>query len=202
MTSSASSTPDIGSLSLSSKPSMQRFHDSHDYEVNDGDGGARSQYHYSTSPPIPAQSQYSPLTLGQSPLKNKTLRGGLPSVRFFTVFSLPNHCLTERRSNGWTIPSPPPITGRSLLTTTPTFLPPEVPPQRPRSTPPPLRSKGTRMRSSLRLSSSRISPSTSKEKPSWTSSSACFTSLLFCVYLTSNAGFLVHPDSLRVQLSP
>lgn len=83
MTSSASSTPDIASLSLSSKPSQQRIHDSYDYEGNGGNGGARSQYHYSTSPPIPAQSQYNPLTLNQSPLKNKTMRGGLPSVCFF-----------------------------------------------------------------------------------------------------------------------
>ena len=88
MTSSASSTPDIASLSLSSKPSQQRIHDSYDYEGNGGNGGARSQYHYSTSPPIPAQSQYNPLTLNQSPLKNKTMRGGLPSVRFFLILAV------------------------------------------------------------------------------------------------------------------
>jgi len=88
MSSSASSTPDIASLSLSSKPSQQRIHDSYDYEGNGGNGGARSQYHYSTSPPIPAQSQYNPLTLNQSPLKNKTLRGGLPSVRFFFALTV------------------------------------------------------------------------------------------------------------------
>lgn len=79
MSSSASSTPDIASLSLSSNPSHQRVHDSYDYEGNGVNSGARSQYHYSTSPPIPAQSQYNPLTLNQSPLKNKTMRGGLPS---------------------------------------------------------------------------------------------------------------------------
>ena len=83
MSSSASSTPDIASLSLSSKQS--HIHDSYDYEGNGGNGGARSQYHYSTSPPIPAQSQYNPLTLNQSPLKNKTMRGGLPSVRFYVL---------------------------------------------------------------------------------------------------------------------
>jgi len=77
MSSSASSTPDIASLSLSSK--QPHIHDSYDYEGNGGNGGARSVYHYSTSPPIPAQSQYNPLALGQSPLKNKTMRGGLPS---------------------------------------------------------------------------------------------------------------------------
>jgi len=95
MSSSASSTPDIASLSLSSKPSQQRIHDSYDYEGNGGNGGARSQYHYSTSPPIPAQSQYNPLTLNQSPLKNKTLRGGLPSVRFFSLSPSLNIGLTE-----------------------------------------------------------------------------------------------------------
>lgn len=85
MNSSASSTPDIASLSLSSKPSQVHIHDSYDYEGNGGNGGARSQYHYSTSPPIPAQSQYNPLTSSQSPLKNKTMRGGLPSVCFYVL---------------------------------------------------------------------------------------------------------------------
>jgi hypothetical protein len=94
MSSSASSTPDIASLSLSSK-SLSHNNDSYDYEGNGGNGGARSQYHYSTSPPIPAQSQYNPLTLNQSPLKNKTMRGGLPSVRFHPLallnLGLTNH---------------------------------------------------------------------------------------------------------------
>jgi len=98
MSSSASSTPDIASLSLSSKPSLQRIHDSYDFEGNGGIGGARSQYHYSTSPPVPAQSQYNPLTLNQSPLKNKTMRGGLPSVRFFRSHYCKN---TDRTSKQW-----------------------------------------------------------------------------------------------------
>ncbi|KAH9925268.1 uncharacterized protein B0H18DRAFT_877191 [Fomitopsis serialis] len=77
---SSPSTPDISSLSLASKPSQQRLHDSYEYEGNSG-GSGKSPYHFQTSPPIPAQSQYSPLGgLGQSPLKNRpVLRGGLPS---------------------------------------------------------------------------------------------------------------------------
>ncbi|KAJ3995680.1 hypothetical protein F5050DRAFT_1825409 [Lentinula boryana] len=67
-----SSPPDISSLSLSSQ---QRLHDSYEYE---GSGGNRPQYHFATSPGIPIQSQYNPLTTGQSPLK-KPVRGGLPS---------------------------------------------------------------------------------------------------------------------------
>ncbi|KAH9951503.1 hypothetical protein B0H21DRAFT_784121 [Amylocystis lapponica] len=75
---SSSSTPDIASLSLSSRPSQQRLHDTYDYEGT-ASGNGRPQYHYSTSPPIPAQSQYNPLTMNQSPLKNKAVRGGLPT---------------------------------------------------------------------------------------------------------------------------
>ncbi|CAL1703995.1 unnamed protein product [Somion occarium] len=77
MTSTSSTPPDISSLSLSSQPSQQRLHDSYDYEGGGGNG--RNPYHYSTSPPIPAQSQYNPLSLSQSPLKNKPIRSGLPS---------------------------------------------------------------------------------------------------------------------------
>ncbi|KAI0085436.1 hypothetical protein BDY19DRAFT_996784 [Irpex rosettiformis] len=76
---STSPTPDISTLSLSSRPSQQRLHEAYDYEGT-ASGNGRSPYHFSTSPPIPAQSQYNPLGgLSQSPLKNKTLRGGLPS---------------------------------------------------------------------------------------------------------------------------
>ncbi|PCH38708.1 hypothetical protein WOLCODRAFT_161766 [Wolfiporia cocos MD-104 SS10] len=74
---SSSSTPDISALSLTSQPSQQRLHDTYEYE---GGGNGKSPYHYSTSPAIPAQSQYNPLGMGQSPLKNRpVLRGGLPS---------------------------------------------------------------------------------------------------------------------------
>ncbi|KAI0698497.1 hypothetical protein BC835DRAFT_1268998 [Cytidiella melzeri] len=73
-----SPTPDISTLSLSSRPSQQRLHEAYDYD-GAGSGNGRNPYHFSTSPPIPAQSQYNPLGLSQSPLKNKTVRGGLPS---------------------------------------------------------------------------------------------------------------------------
>jgi hypothetical protein len=103
--SSASSTPDISSLSLSHKPSQQRLHENYDYEGNIS-GNGRPQYHYSTSPPIPAQSQYNPLTLNQSPLKNKTVRGGLPSVCVLIFLRSPAIALylLFMSSNGLIIP--------------------------------------------------------------------------------------------------
>ncbi|KIY64904.1 hypothetical protein CYLTODRAFT_357758 [Cylindrobasidium torrendii FP15055 ss-10] len=67
------SPPDIASLSLNSQ---QRLHDNYDYE---GSSGGRPQYHYATSPGIPIQSQYNPLTSGQSP-SQKPRRGGLPQA--------------------------------------------------------------------------------------------------------------------------
>ncbi|KZT26328.1 hypothetical protein NEOLEDRAFT_1132370 [Neolentinus lepideus HHB14362 ss-1] len=73
---SSPSIPDISALSLSQN-SQQRLHDSYDYEGNNG-GGSRSQY-FQTSPPIPGQSQYNPLGMNQSPLKNKSVRAGLPA---------------------------------------------------------------------------------------------------------------------------
>lgn len=201
MSSSASSTPDIASLSLSSKRSQQLIHDSYDYEGNGGNAGARSQYHYSTSPPVPAQSQYNPLTLNQSPLKNKTMRGGLPSVRFLPLSSSLSTGLTGYQSNGWTIPPPPPITGPSHLTITPTFPLPEAPHQRRKSTHRPLRPRETTTRLFPQLSSSRISPSTSRGKPCWTSLSVILIPPLK-IHLTLNTGVLVDSNSLRVQLSP
>lgn len=87
---STSSTPDISSLSLSSQPSQQRLNDSYDYEGSSG-GNGRSPYHYSTSPPIPAQSQYNPLGLNQSPLKNKPARAGLPSQWLDNSIGVPDN---------------------------------------------------------------------------------------------------------------
>ncbi|KIK63765.1 hypothetical protein GYMLUDRAFT_71885 [Collybiopsis luxurians FD-317 M1] len=66
------SPPDISSLSLSSQ---QRLNDSYDYE---GSPANRPQYHFATSAGIPI-SQYNPLSTGQSPLKNKPVRSGLPA---------------------------------------------------------------------------------------------------------------------------
>ncbi|KAF9228772.1 hypothetical protein BS17DRAFT_772493 [Gyrodon lividus] len=74
----SSPTPDISSLSLGSHPSQQRFNDNYDYEGS-GIGNGRQQYHFATSPPIPAQSQYNPLNMSPSPLKIKPLRGALPT---------------------------------------------------------------------------------------------------------------------------
>ncbi|CCM03839.1 uncharacterized protein FIBRA_05988 [Fibroporia radiculosa] len=109
---SSSSTPDISTLSLTSQPSQQRLHDAYDYEGNVG-GNAKTPYHYSTSPPIPAQSQYNPIGMGQSPLKNRpVLRGGLPSQWLDNAAgmadnrSLSPHNNSDLSSSGG---SPPPI---------------------------------------------------------------------------------------------
>jgi hypothetical protein len=76
---SSSPTPDIGSLSLSSQ-SHQRLHDTYDFDGT-GTGNGRPQYHYATSPAAPpSQSPFLPLSMNQSPLKNKPSRAGLPSV--------------------------------------------------------------------------------------------------------------------------
>lgn len=77
---SSSPTPDIASLSLSSQPTHQRLHDTYDF---DGTGiNVRPPYHFATSPPVPSsQSPFHPLSMNQSPLKTKTSRAGLPSVR-------------------------------------------------------------------------------------------------------------------------
>ena len=78
---SSSPTPDIASLSLSSQPSHQRLHDTYDFDGT-GPGDLRPHYHYATSPPVPpGQPPFLPLSLNQSPLKTKTTRAGLPSVR-------------------------------------------------------------------------------------------------------------------------
>ncbi|KAJ7632261.1 hypothetical protein FB45DRAFT_911984 [Roridomyces roridus] len=69
--------PAEASLTMSSSSSHQRLHD-YDYEDN-LTSGARPAYHFATSPGIPVQSQYNPLTVGQSPLKAKPLRGALPT---------------------------------------------------------------------------------------------------------------------------
>lgn len=74
----SSSPPDISSLSISSRPSQQRLHDTYDYE---GSSAARSQFHFATSPGI-QHSPYSPLSasMNHSPLKNKPARSALPTV--------------------------------------------------------------------------------------------------------------------------
>ncbi|KZP29845.1 hypothetical protein FIBSPDRAFT_850992 [Athelia psychrophila] len=66
----------MSSLSLSSRPD-QRLNENYDYEGNNN-GNGRPQYHYSTSPPVSAPSQYNQLGMSQTPVK-KPLRGGLPT---------------------------------------------------------------------------------------------------------------------------
>ena len=84
---SSSPTPDIASLSLSSQPPHQRLHDTYDFE-GPGTGNVRTQYHFATSPPVqPSHSPFHPLSMNQSPLKTKTSRAGLPSVRSLFFFS-------------------------------------------------------------------------------------------------------------------
>lgn len=63
------SPPDISQLSLNNN--QQRPNDNYDYD------GSRPQYHFATSPGLPVQSQYNPLT-SSSPLK-KPARSGLPT---------------------------------------------------------------------------------------------------------------------------
>lgn len=119
-----SSPPDISSLSLSSRPSQQRLHDSYDYE---GNSGNRSQYHFATSQGMQA-SPYNPLTsMSQSPLKNKPLRSALPTVCIVLIsadYSLFSDLHTP--SNGLIIILRTVVL--CLLTTTRTFLPLAVPP--------------------------------------------------------------------------
>jgi hypothetical protein len=114
---SSSPTPDIASLSLSSQPPHQRLHDTYDY-----DGNVRPQYHFATTPHAPpSQPTFSPLSMTQSPLKNKPARAGLPSVRTFLFSyhcSLINSICKRSHSNGSMAvpsiliiaPSLPPIT--------------------------------------------------------------------------------------------
>ncbi|KAF8964112.1 hypothetical protein BDZ97DRAFT_1818018 [Flammula alnicola] len=69
----SNSPPDIASLSLHSRASQQRLHDSYDYEGN------RSPFHFATTQGL-QQSPYNPLSsISQSPLKNKSLRSALPT---------------------------------------------------------------------------------------------------------------------------
>ncbi|KAI0256520.1 hypothetical protein BJV78DRAFT_285543 [Lactifluus subvellereus] len=75
----SSPTPDIASLSLASQPTHQRLHDTYDYDGT-GAGNVRPPYHFATSPHgLPSQSPFTPLSMNQSPLKNKPARAGLPS---------------------------------------------------------------------------------------------------------------------------
>ena len=116
----SNSPPDISSLSLSSRPSQQRLHDTYDYDANSVN---RSQFHFATSQGLP-QSPYNPLTsINQSPIKNKPVRSAIPTVRFFFLILLPFS--PPSFSNGSTTLLQ--TVGRSLPTTTQIFLPLAVP---------------------------------------------------------------------------
>ncbi|KAF8803615.1 hypothetical protein BYT27DRAFT_7109469 [Phlegmacium glaucopus] len=72
----SNSPPDISSLSLSSRPSQQRLHDTYDYDANSAN---RSPFHFATSQGLP-QSPYNPLTsITHSPIKNKPVRSAIPT---------------------------------------------------------------------------------------------------------------------------
>ena len=84
---STSPTPDLSTLSLNAQPS-QRPHDSYDYDGLTG-VNLRQQYHFSTTPMVAGQMPYSPLDVSQSsPLKAKSSRAGLPTVRSSETLSL------------------------------------------------------------------------------------------------------------------
>lgn len=101
MTSTSPQPPDLSGLSIS--PQQPRLHDPpYDYDALQA-GQRQQQFHFSTSPAITGQIPYTPLSLGQSPLKNKpAARAGLPAV---CVASLLLHRVLRSyggRSNGLT----------------------------------------------------------------------------------------------------
>jgi len=80
----SSPTPDLASLAQ-----QQRLHDSYDYEGKISSlSPTKPQYHFQTSPPISAPSQYTPLAVGQLSLK-KPVRSGLPVVSLIAFDLLP-----------------------------------------------------------------------------------------------------------------
>jgi hypothetical protein len=76
----SSPTPDLSSLSISGQ-GHQRLYEPYDYDPI-VPASSRPLYHFATSPPVPAQSQYNPLlgALGQTPPKAKPQRAALPTV--------------------------------------------------------------------------------------------------------------------------
>lgn len=118
----SSPTPDI----FSTQPSQQRLNDTYDYDGS-APGNGRQQYQFTTSPPISAQSPYSPLNMNPSPLKMKPLRGSLPTVR---LSSPPFHLVSLLfLSNGSTTRPLSPKTVLFHPTTTLIFRPRVVPPR-------------------------------------------------------------------------
>lgn len=82
MTSTSPTPPDLSALSIS--PQQNHIHEqAYDYDPLAVGHNQRqqSQFLFSSNAGIPSQMQYNPLSLGQSPLKNKNIaRAGLPSV--------------------------------------------------------------------------------------------------------------------------
>jgi len=73
----SSSPPDISSLSLHSRPSQQRLHDTYDYD------GTRNQFHFATTQGL-QQSPYNNVSslaasISHTAIK-KPVRSGLPTV--------------------------------------------------------------------------------------------------------------------------
>ncbi len=80
---STSPTPDSLPSSISPQPAQQRPHDPYDYDLGGGRlSSQQQQFHFQTSPAITGRWAYNPLGLNTSPLKNKSSRAGLPTVRF------------------------------------------------------------------------------------------------------------------------
>jgi hypothetical protein len=206
---SSSPTPDIASLSLSSQ-SHQRLHDTYDFDGT-GTGNGRAQYHYATSPPAPpSQSPFLPLSMNQSPLKNKTSRAGLPSVcpPFFspviTIVNIHYLHMLPLISNGSTVVPRTLIVALYLPLTIlifplvevrrlsrrsmplRAFLQVRIP--KTRLYPPPLSSK-----TSLLMSNARLF---------WTSSYVLYHASPRFPYIISLTGLPLHSNPVCIQLPP
>ena len=204
---SSSPTPDIASLSLSSQ-SHQRLHDTYDFDGT-GTGNGRPQYHYATSPPAPpSQSPFIPLSMNQSPLKNKPSRAGLPSVcpPFFSpviiiVVNIHYLHMLPLISNGST------VVPRTL--TVALYLPRIFPLVEVRR----LSHRSTPLRAFLKVRipktrlyppplSSKTSPLMSNARLFWTSSYVlCRASPRF-PYIISLTGLPLHSNPVCIQLPP
>jgi len=184
---SSSPTPDIASLSLSSQPTHPRLHDTYDYDGT-GAGNVRPQYHFATAPHVPpVQPPFNPLSmnqsLNQSPLKNKTARAGLPSVRpifFFSpclsIFHIRYPHMHPFGSNGLMAGPLTPTIALCLPPTILTFRPAVVRPLSRKSVLPQafrLSIKVPKTRLYPLLLSSKTSPLMSNARPFWTSSLPC-----------------------------
>jgi hypothetical protein len=205
---SSSPTPDIASLSLSSQSTHQRLHDTYDF---DGTGNVR-QYHYATSPPAPpSQSPFLPLSMNQSPLKSKTARAGLPSVRppFFSpwiiIINIHYLHMLPFLSNGSMV-VPRTLTIALCLPLTIQIFP-LVEVRRLSHTSTPLRPfllqvRVPMMRLYPPLLSSKTSLLMSNARLFWTSSYVLCHASPFFPFIISLTGFPVHSNPVCIQLPP